>query len=108
VDYDREILRILTEVGERGLSVAKISHHVYNSCNSFFAVVSYEDVHRYVSQFLLRNSKNPDSIIRKSERGVYYINFKSQESNQLMLQFCDNIPEPESKKTEEDRSLSLF
>lgn len=108
MEYDKEILRILTEAGERGLSVAKISRHVYNSCNTFFSSVTYEDVHRYVSQFLLRNSKNPESLIEKSGRGIYHINLKSQATSQLLLQFCDDASKTEPEKPSEDLSLSLF
>lgn len=108
MDYDKEILRILTEVGDGGLSVSKISRHVYNSCNSFFNVVTFEEVHRYVSQFLLRNSKNPDSIIEKAERGIYHLNYKSQETQQLMLQFREETSCSEQETKAEDRSLSLF
>ena len=108
VDYDKEILRVLTEAGEKGLSVSKISRHVYNSYNSFFTVVTYDDVHRYVSQYLLRNSKNPESIIEKNERGIYHLNFKSQVTLQLMLQFTDNVIESEQESKNEDCSLSLF
>lgn len=108
MNYDKEILRILTEVGDRGLSVAKVSLHVYNACNSLFTMVSYEDVHRYVAQYLLRNSKNRDSIIEKTERGIYHLNLKSAETQQLMLQFQDEAPEETVSPQTDDLSLSLF
>ena len=108
MNYDREILRILTEVGDRGLSVAKISRHVHHACNSLFTPIDFEDVHKYVAQYLLRNSKNPDSIIEKTDRGVYHLNLRSQETQQLMLQFAVHQDETESKNEPEDLSLSLF
>jgi hypothetical protein len=106
-NYDREILKTLTEVGERGLSIAKISLHVYNACNTLFASASYEDVHRYVAQYLLRNSKNPDSIIEKTERGIYHLNLRSKETQQLMLQFSEE-QQPVVEEKPQDLSLSLF
>ena len=106
-NYDREILKILKEVGEKGLSVTKISLHVHNACNTLFASVSYDEVHRYVAQFLLRNSKNPESIIEKTNRGIYRLNLRSQETQQLVLQFAEEPQLREEMKTP-DLSLSLF
>ncbi|MBQ6681172.1 MAG: hypothetical protein IJM78_02970 [Prevotella sp.] len=106
--YDKEILRILTEVGSRGLSVAKIARHVHHACNSLFVPIDYDDVHRYVAQFLLRNSKNPDSIIEKTDRGIYRMNLKSQETQQLMLQFAAHDEDTVQETPAEDLSLSLF
>ncbi|MBQ7421689.1 MAG: hypothetical protein IJV27_06090 [Prevotella sp.] len=108
MEYDKEILQILMEVGEKGLSVSKISHHVYNSCNSFFRQVSYEDIHKYVAQYLLKNSKNPDSFIEKTDRGIYHLNLKSQETQQLMLKFGESKQQNEEPITSKDFSLNLF
>ena len=108
LDFDNKILQFLTEAGEDGLSVQKISRHVFNECNTFFETILFEDVHRYVQSFLLRNSKNPDSMIEKTgERGNYRLNPDNQESRQLMLLFRDDPPE-ETSKPQEDLSLSLF
>ena len=108
LDFDNKILQFLTEAGEDGLSVQKISRHVFNECNTFFETILFEDVHRYVQSFLLRNSKNPDSMIEKTgERGFYRLNPDNQESRQLMLLFHDDTPE-ETSKPNEDLSLSLF
>ena len=37
------------EAGNEGLSVKKVARHVHNACNTFFATVSFEDIHNYVS-----------------------------------------------------------
>lgn len=111
MSFDKEILRVLAEVGTGGLSVQKVSIHVHNACNTFFNVVTYEDVHSYVSQFLIRNSKNPNSVIEKTEyRGVYRLNTNSSVTRQLMLQFEDkNTSVTEEKgRDKEDSSLSFF
>lgn len=108
MDYDKEILRILTEAGMNGLTVAKVSRHVYNTFNSFFNAVSYDDVHRHVAQYLIRNSKNSESIVEKVGRGTYRLNMKSQETRQLMLQFTDEVEVTENSDKPEDLSLSLF
>lgn len=39
MNYDSEILFVLTEAGEKGLSVKKIARHVFNNCNGLFDVV---------------------------------------------------------------------
>jgi hypothetical protein len=60
-----------------------------------------------VAQYLLRNSKNPDSIIEKTERGIYHLNMSSKATQQLMLAFreddSDDTPAPV-----QDLSLGLF
>lgn len=106
--FDDEILRILTEAGAKGLKTEKIARNVFNACNSMFNPLDYEDVHAYVTQYLLKNSKNPDSIIEKAEWGVYRINLWSKDASQLMLKFTDNTDEPEEKAPADDKSLSLF
>jgi hypothetical protein len=108
-DYDKKILRVLAAAGKDGLSVQNIVFHVYNASNTFFDTVNFEDVQRYVRQYLQRNSKNKDSIIEHTGvRGFYRINEKSSDSQQLMLMFSDEKQEAEEKKPVEDQSLSLF
>ena len=107
MNYEREIIRILTEAGSKGLTPTKISRHVYNASNTFFSETDYDDVHRATLQFLKRNSRFTDSIIEKVDRGTYRMNVNSAESRQLMLQFIEDVPEPVKPPTA-DLSLSLF
>ena len=110
-DIDKEILKVLVEAGNGGISVHKISHHVYNACNSLFQPLQLSDVHTYVLQYLQKNSKSPSSLICRAEsRGVYFLNIDNQESQQLMLDFSDreNILETEDRIPDTDTSLSLF
>ena len=53
MQYDKEILRVLAEAGSEGLSVQKISRHVFNACNSLFNSLNQEDVHKYVQMYLV-------------------------------------------------------
>ena len=112
MEFDKEILRTLTEAGTEGLSVQKVARHVLNAHNSFFNPLKYEDVHKYVSQFLQKNSKRADSIIEKADvRGYYRLNMDNQQSQQLMLQFREDQKtndQSEELPKIEDRSLSLF
>lgn len=89
--YDQQILRILIEAGERGLSVQAISKHVYNRTRTFFVTPDLQEIHIYVQKFLLKNSKSQQSLIeRTGQRGCYRLNTTgSQDARQLMLQFAD-------------------
>ena len=110
-EYDREILKVLLEAGSVGISVQKISRHVYNSCNSFFNPIVFQDVHDYVLQYLQRNSKSDASlIVRAAQRGIYKLNLDNQESRQLMLKFQEARAQAEQQPATiaSDLSLSLF
>lgn len=110
MNYDREILSVLSEAGDKGLSVQKIARHVFNRCNGFFNTVCFDDVYRYVTAYLKRNSKQTESIIERTDvRGVYRLNMSSVDSCQLQFDFKDEeIIERPDEKHIEDGSLSLF
>ena len=108
MEYEREILRVLIEAGSEGLSVQKISRHVFNACNSFFNPVAFDTIHAYVSNYLTLQSKKPTSLIEKTaRRGVYRLNMQLPETQQLRLQFLDQ-EEEETRPANEDLSLPLF
>ncbi len=109
--YDRQILKVLTEAGEAGVSVQVISRHVYNMNCTLFSSPEIGDVHRYVQQYLLRNSKSDYSLVESTgRRGYYRLNTRNNaDARQLMLDFRDAeepiaVEEPE----QEDLSLDLF
>lgn len=108
--YDRQILEILTEVGERGISVRALAKHVCNQNRTFFSAPELSDVHQYVQQYLLKNSKSPQSLIESTgRRGYYRLNTgNSADARQLMIDFRgeDSLQTEEPKK--EDLSLDLF
>ena len=111
VSYDQQILIILTEAGERGISVQNISRHVYNLNCTFFHQPDYEEVRSYVQQYLLKNSKSQQSLVESTgQRGYYRLNTTgSKDAQQLMLLFRDNITNDDAQKTEQnDLSLDLF
>ena len=86
MNYEKEILKVLYESGGQGLSVKKICVHVYNSQNSFFDSISYEEVRKRVVSFLQQNSGKRSSVLsRTSVRGHYCINLESNTANQLMI-----------------------
>jgi hypothetical protein len=111
VSYDQQILKILTEAGERGISVQNISRHVYNLNCTFFHQPDYEEVRNYVQQYLLKNSKSQQSLIESTgQRGYYRLNTTgSKDAQQLMLLFRDDIVNDDVQpSTQQDLSLDLF
>ncbi len=108
--YEKEIIQILQAASGEGLSVRKISRHVFNACNSFFNTISYEEVHHDVSQYLIRHSKMPDSMIQRvGGRGIYRLNVDSCELRQLMLEFTDDADlDSKEDQQHQDQSLPLF
>ena len=108
--YDRQILKILTEAGEGGVSVQTISKHVYNINCTFFSRPDFEEIRSYVQQYLLRNSKSSQSLIESTgRRGYYRLNTEgSADARQMMLQFRDELEEKEEEKPQQDLSLDLF
>lgn len=111
--YDKQIQRILAEVGMRGISVQSLAKHVYNQNNTLFSSSNWEEVYSYVRQYLLRNSKSPYSLIERTERrGYYRLNTKgSDDARQLVLNFRDEQTEqeePHEELPQKDCSLDLF
>lgn len=109
--YDQQILQILTQAGEHGISVQALAKHVYNINCTFFSQPDLHEVHQYVQQYLLKNSKSQQSLIESTgRRGFYRLNTQgSADARQLMLQFQDDSDEEkEEEKPSEDLSLCLF
>jgi len=110
--YEQQILRILSEVGERGISVSLLSKHVYNLNCTLFSQPDLDEVRQTVQQYLLRNSKSPQSLIESTgRRGYYRLNTgNSADARQLMLDFRDeqSVDEPVAEIPHQDLSLNLF
>ncbi len=110
MNYDKQIQQILTEAGERGISVQTIAKHVYNMNCTFFFQPDFEEIRSYVQQYLLRNSKSPQSLIEStSRRGYYRLNTSgSADAQQLLLLFREEHEAKEEEKPQHDLSLNLF
>lgn len=111
--YDRQILEILTAVGERGISVQALAKHVYNHNCSFFSVTNYDEIRSYVQQYLLKNSKSQQSLIESTgRRGYYRLNTQNNaDARQLLIEFREERqqePEKEEPSAPRDLSLNLF
>mgnify|MGYP006920295882 FL=1 len=109
---DQEIFNVLLAAGTKGLKVEKIARHVYNACNSIFTPLNYKDVHGYVTQYLTRCAKDPQSLIEKGKGyGIYHLNFDSNAVQQLMLNFSSSVLEKsndEEDKADDSNPQSLF
>ncbi|NPD91318.1 hypothetical protein [Xylanibacter muris] len=112
--YDRQILKILSEVGERGLSVRLLAKNVYNMNCNLFSSQDFNEVYAYVQQYLLRNSKGPNSVIERTDkRGHYRLNVNnSSDARQLLFDFSEQQEEQDGAVDTNpyavDMSLSLF
>lgn len=111
--YDGQILKILTDVGEKGIGVQQLAKHVYNMNCTLFSQPDLQELHSYVQQYLLRNSKSAQSLIERTERrGYYRLNIQNNaDARQLMLEFREHAELQEEEKEEKpqrDFSLSLF
>ncbi len=111
--YDRQILQILSDVGELGIGVQHLAKHVYNMNCTFFFQPDLQEIRNYVRKYLLRNSKSAQSLIeRTGRRGYYRLNKNNADARQLMLEFrntrIQEVAEDKEEKPQTDFSLSLF
>ena len=109
--YEQQILNILTEAGERGISVLSIARHVYNLNSTLFHTPDFEEIHTFVQQYLLKNSKSSQSLIEATgRRGYYRLNTEgSADARQLMLNFREEQQtEAPVEAPPQDMSLDLF
>lgn len=111
--YEQQILHILSEVGERGISVSLLAKHVYNLNCTLFSQPDLQDIKQFVQQYLLRNSKSSLSLIESTgRRGYYRLNTQNNaDARQLMLEFREEEIKQEvaeEEKPQQDLSLSLF
>lgn len=102
MNIDEEIYRVLAMVGQRGLTVKKISLHVHNACNGLFESIGYDEVYSYVKDFLYRTSMKKQSPIERMEkRGLYRL---KNNQDDLMLNFCFDEKDAESCSQKEENS----
>ena len=108
--YDRQILQILTEVGEKGINVQLLAKHIYNMNSTLFSSLDLEEIRSYVQQYLLKNSKSAQSLIESTgRRGYYRLNTQNNaDARQLLLAFREPAAEEKEERPTVDLSLSLF
>lgn len=106
--YEREILAILTEAGNKGLSVGKIARHVFNASNSIFEPIAFDEVRGTVGRYLRTQASRKSGVVKRGDRrGIYCINLHSKDTRQLLLKLFP--PKDEAgENPPADQSLSLF
>lgn len=88
MDFEREILMILKEVGPTGMPLRRIALNVFNMKNSFFYPLQQAEVYEDVAEWLRQKVNQSGSPIMKAEtRGWYRLNLDSAQVQQLMLEF---------------------
>lgn len=88
MNYEKEILTILSEVGIKGMPLRRIALNVYNISNSLFNPLDKNMVYEGVADYLRTRCDRTDSPIEKAEiRGWYRLNYNSEQVQQLLLEF---------------------
>lgn len=111
--YGKQVLRILLEIGDGAVSVQSLAKHVYNMNCTLFTQPDLQEIHNYVQQFLLRNSKSPQSFIERTGRRGYY-RLKPNKTavvQRLVLELPeqeDDVEQQKEEKPQQDLSLCLF
>ena len=91
MNYGDEIIAVLYEAGNDGLSVHKIAIHIHNAHNTLFSPIAFAEVRLKVQTWLLRNSRATDSpVIHCGKRGKYRINLASPHLRQKLLEFGES------------------
>lgn len=85
--FEHEIIKVLIEAGDKGLSLQKIALHVYNACNSFFDSYTHDEVYALVAKYLLNSTAKTPSYVQRVSRGVYVFNRNTIDGRQLLFDF---------------------
>lgn len=110
---EESVLQILKEAGPQGLHVAKISLHVFNGMNSLFEQMDFDEVHRRVNLFLIRQTKSKHPLVTRLRKGVYKVNRRTLRQMQLSAKSepadeGEYATTPYDNTKENNESLSLF
>ena len=101
------------DVGERGMSAALLSKHVYNLNCTLFYQPDVDEIRRWVWSYLQRNARSKHPLIERTGRHGYYrltrrgITFVRQQQQAL----SSNEPEEQTVQPEQrhqDSSPGLF
>jgi DNA repair protein RadC len=70
--YEKQILRILLDVGARGISVKKLAKHVYNHYCTLFFKPDFDEIYRSVQYYLRSRADKKKSPIEHAEKYGHY------------------------------------
>ena len=103
--YDRQILQILYDVGDKGIAVRKLALHVYNLNCTLFSQPDLQTVHSYVQQYLLKKIKSAQPLIERTDRrGYYRLNTRGTSA---VRQFLLDSIEQNGEETDEQKEWLL-
>lgn len=99
--YKQQVLKILMDVGEGGMSASLLSKHVYNlNCTLFFQP-DVDEIRRWVSSFLQRNSRSRHPLVEHTKRHGYYRLNKRGISYMRKMMLAQQEPDsPQEKEPE--------
>ena len=112
--YKQQVLKILFDVGERGMSAALLSKHVYNLNCTFFFQPDVDEIRRWVWSYLQRNARSRRPLIERTGRHGYYrlskrgIAFVRKQQMSLYDANSEDENAGEAPKQEVDTSPGLF
>ena len=84
MNYEPAIIRILYMAGAQGISVHKLSLHVYNASNDFFTRIPFEEVRQDVQAWLLRHSRGACPEVTRVRHGYYSLNKSSARVRRML------------------------
>ena len=86
MNIEENVLQILREAGPQGLHVTKISLHVFNGINNLFEESDFDEVHRRVNMFLIKQAKGKRPLVVR-------LNTRAYRELQLLLDFKQEAAE---------------
>lgn len=116
--YEEQILRILLDVGVRGISIKMLTKHVYNFSCTLFYQPEYSEVYRAVQRYVYGHSRRRGAMLTPTGVwGRYRLTPSGKARAQQICQKSGLLREPETDGSEDggeeaspsqDLSLSLF
>lgn len=102
------------DVGQRGISIAALTKHVYNMNSTFFYQPDIQKINVFVRQYVWRNSRSAHPMIEHMEKRGYYRLKKNRMNDVQQMILCFSNDDKREKaddtanKAVADLSLSLF
>lgn len=111
--YEKHILRILWDVGVRGISTKKLAKHVYNLSCTLFSQPDFDEVYKFTSRYVRRQSQSKQGLVEHAQKwGHYRLNMKNASDYCQFMQKLDEENESETvgdgRNLPIDLSLDLF
>ena len=110
--YKQQVLKILMDVGESGMSASLLSKHVYNMNTTLFFQPDVDEIRRWVWSYLQRNARSKHALVEHTGRhGFYRLNKRGvsyMRKQMLAQQERDDSQERETETVQPAPSPGLF